>query len=421
MRVHLCILSQQVLQNILPLCRLEADYVYLAASEEMIKQSKDKQFRQLLVDLGIVDDFDKVRVLDSMPSYKFEQMRKWALQQMQFVFENVPKARIVLNATGGTKLMSLALIDVCRELEGEHQVDIIYCDTINDQLENIYPVVYTETLASDLLKTKDIIKAHSIRINRAASAHPEWQKDVETRRELSFHLGQHMGSKLGSFIATLNKSLANEFADKLEETHFPLTISLGSGVSKDWNYVLRLMDHLELIKLKADLQGHKPAVFSISSLEAARYLHGGWLEEYLWLCFKEAGISDVQSCVQITSLHDNVGFKDNELDLIASNRNNLVIVECKTANMSHQQVLNRALDKLSALSSRSGGLLAERWFATARWPQDDETDEAGNNLAEKFRLQAKDQNVVLIEPRHLNNLVERLKVWKKTSRFPLQN
>ena len=124
---------------------------------------------------------------------------------------------------------------------------------------------------------------------------------------------------------------------------------------------------------------------------------------------------------RISSLENNQSFKDNELDLIACNRNKLVMVECKTANISRQQVLNQALDKLSALSRKSGGLLAERWFATARWPLENDTDDEGNNLVEKFRAQARADNVVLIEPRHLANLTDRLKRWKKTSRFPLDN
>lgn len=164
-----------------------------------------------------------------------------------------------------------------------------------------------------------------------------------------------------------------------------------------------------------DLQPHKPAVFTINSLEKARYLHGIWLEEYLWLCFADAGISDVLSGANIASLLGDKEFKDNELDLIASYRNNLVLVECKTANYTderHQTTLNLAFDKLSSISNRSGGLLAERWFAAARWPNERDSAEQ-KELADKFRLQAQEQRVVLIEPRYFGDLTDRLRKWKK--------
>ncbi|WP_432785084.1 hypothetical protein AAEX37_02014 [Oligella sp. MSHR50489EDL] len=420
MNVYICILSDQVLQNVLPLYRMAVDVACLIASEQMVSKGKDEQFSKLLSDLGLVEP-ENIVVLSEMPSSDYGDMCKWAKDQIHKIHHGLPEAKIYLNATGGTKLMSLAFVEACREKVLENKVEVIYCDTNNEKIEIIYPDFYTEPLAENLLSSEDILKAHSIRVKSALSDKSDWQKEVQERAELTRHLGQNMYEKLGSFIGSLNKELAKSLAQPIEKTQFPIEISLGKCIGSDWKEVLALMHKHKVIILDDELQTDTPAVFRIDDLEKARYLHGIWLEEYLWLCFNQAGISDVQSGMEIVSTHDDTEFKDNELDLVASYKNNLVIVECKTAyffkDSKQQQAFDTALNKLSAISARSGGQLVKSWFATARWPIEKKNVEE-KEKAERFRAHARSQGVVLIEPKYLRDLVDRLKEWKKTSRFP---
>lgn len=416
-KAHICILSHQTLQNVLPLNSHGADYVFVAVSKEMHEQNRHTTFAQVLVDLNLVKSADRVVTLEPIPSTDFAKMRQWADQQIALIRSITPQGRITLNATGGTKLMSLALIESLKQ-PSVGDIEIIYCDTFNDTLETIYPMVYQASLQPDILTAEDILKAHGIKQTGAQSDHKAWRDAVQQRAALTMHLGTNMSGPLAVFVSSLNAELARKIGgENLANTHLPLQLTLGTGVSSDWNYVLTLMSELGLISLQEPLAEHKPARFAVNTLEAVRYLHGVWLEEYLWLCFEQAKISDIASGAEISSLHQDQAFKDNELDLVAGHRNNLVIVECKTANISRQQVLNQALDKLDGISRRSGGLLAERWFATARWPNEKNAEE--REQAERFRLQAKERGVVLIEPKHLANLIDRLKEWKKTARFPL--
>lgn len=417
--IHICILSGQVLQNILPLGMKPINVLCLASSEQMIANNKDEQFTQLVYDLGYVNDKKNIIPLPAMPSSNFEEMVRWSEAQIELIQKSIPTDyKIVLNATGGTKLMSLALIKALEKPGLEDKVEIIYCDTFNEQLETIYPVSYTEPLRDNLLSTEEILKAHSIQIAGALNDSPKWKESIEQRKELTKHLGENMDQALGPFVGQLNRQLAGSLKENIEETSFPISIAMGTGVNSDWQYVLQLMEDSGLIKLTAPLNPRKPAMFTIENAESARYLHGIWLEEYLWFCFKEAGIQDLYCGLNINNLHGDTNIKNNELDLVAAYKNHLVIVECKTANISRQAVLNQALDKLSDLGRRSGGMLAQRWFTMARWPLENSSAEE-KALAEKFRLQAKDRDVVLIEPRHLADLPNRLKQWKKTLRFPL--
>lgn len=433
MKVHICILSQQSLQNILPLGTDEIDLLILATSKEMLEQKKADDMQRVLIDMGWAKNntqnnpneknipsarIKDIMVLEAMPSNNFAEICQWAEKQINIIHETAPNAHITLNATGGTKLMCLGLIKAFEQPQLKDKVEIIYCDTPNDTLETIYPAVFQSPLPPDLLSAEEILKAHGIRITEAASDRRNWEDSVLERAKLTQYLGMYMHKKLGSFIRELNWALAKEIGmTKLEHPQFPLAVKMGKGIGYEWKYVLQLMAEYKLIVLTAPLHPQQPASFMVPTVEALRYLHGIWLEEYLWICFQGIGVKDVGSSVKISSIHNEESFKDNELDLVASHHNKLIVVECKTVNprkLSEQQQMNEVLDKLTGISNRSGGLLTESWFVMARWP---------NNPAQedKFRLQAKERKVVLIEPRHLADLTERLKVWEKTSRFPLND
>lgn len=413
-RVYFCILSDQTLQNVLPLNSYPANLICLMASDKMVAEKKHIKFTQLLLDLDYIKETSQV-VTFTMPSHDFAKISEWATEQINEIYQSIPKARIIFNATGGTKLMSLALVQAFQKPELAENIEIIYCDTTNDTLEIIYPIAYQTPLQPDILNAEDILKAHNIRINSALSDRESWQEQVQQRAELSQYLGQNMHDKLGSFIGALNGEIARKLNGReIEGLVLPLTLELGSKVSANWRYVLELMADLKLITFSQPLNQSSSARFDVHNHDVIRYLHGVWLEEYLWLCFNEAKVSDVASGVEISSLHEGQEVKDNELDIIAAHRNNLIIVECKTANIARQQMMNLALDKLADLSRRGGGLFAERWFAMARWPFNEP------EIAERFRHQAKERNVVLIEPEHLADLTNRLKIWKKTSKFPLE-
>ncbi|WP_432785073.1 hypothetical protein AAEX37_02003 [Oligella sp. MSHR50489EDL] len=415
MRVHLCILSQQVLQNILPLRCIKADRVCLVASEEMSRTGKGKAFARLLLDLDIIKSEENIIHLPVMPSSNYQEMRDWAQKQIQVLHRDMPEATFYLNSTGGTKLMSLAMIEACLGALKD-KVEVIYCDTFNDQLETIFPKYHLFKLPPNLLSAEDILKAHSIKIKSAESESTEWQDKVNKRASLTRYLGQHLGPKVIKFIEAMNEELSSTSKKSIKGSESAYMITLDATLNPLRDHLLKLMAHLKLITLNGELQRDKPVKVTIRSSEVRRYLQGVWLEEYLWLCFKEAEIDDVHSGVKISSLHDDKEFKDNELDLIACYRNNLVIVECKTAVLN-QQKLNASLDKLTSVVVRSGGLLAERWFATARWINEQASD-IKNEPAEKIRLLAQDQRVILIEPRHLTDLVERIKEWKRSAVFP---
>lgn len=227
--------------------------------------------------------------------------------------------------------------------------------------------------------------------------------------ELTEHLGKHMHDTLGSFISSLNGALGYAINKrKLEHIQFPLNVTLHKPIGFSWKYVLGLMGKFNLIKPTEPLNLHKPASFMVPTLEALRYLHGVWLEEYVWMCFLQGtNIKDLHCSAKISSIDQNdKSFKDNELDVVVGHRNKLIVVECKTVSPT-QDVMNEPLDKLKSISDRSGGLLAESWFVMARWPHDNPEQE------ERFRLQAKERGVILIEPRHLANLTERLEAWSK--------
>lgn len=424
-KVHICILSNQILQNLLPLGTEKIDLLLLAATKEMLNDDNVTHMERVLTnmawignDTNSMDDtfiprIKSLKVLEVMPSSNLAEISAWAERQIALLLQEAPNAQITLNATGGTKIMSFGLIRALEQPQLKDRVKIIYCDTKNATLETIYPEIEQTPLVPNMLSSENILQAHDICIKEIVSNQDDWQEKVRSRKNLTDYLGKNMHKTLSELVRVLNREITKESKNTKDSKNKELTITFKNRPQGQWKHALNLMVQHNLIKLYPNPLDKERHFATISTVDATNYLRGAWLEEYLWLCFQSLEINDVHSSVKISNMHNDESFKDNELDLIAAHHNKLLIVECKTANINQTQI-NDVLDKLSGISDRSGGLLTEKWLVTARWTDND-------IQAAKYRLQAKQSGTILIEPQHLRNLAHRLRQWKKNGEFPLDD
>jgi hypothetical protein len=404
-QLHLCILSGQSLPNLLPLCLYRPSRIVLAVSADM--QQNVAPFIDTLLRLGLIERPQDVITLPQMPDSDFSQMLIWSRQQIDLVRQCLPDQQIVLNATGGTKLMSQALATACLEQKSA----MLYCDTGHDRIEWLSPQPRLEDLPNGLLDSAAILKANGIERDIALSDDIAWRAQVLDRRELTRWLAAEVASSLGSFIPALNHAL-----HELTPEQLPQVATFRQPAKHSaWREALRKLETAGLLQLAEPLTPNAPPEVQIDSPQAMQYLRGGWLEEYLWLCMQDAGLADVHCSLQI---HADLGSAEesrlNELDVVVGHRNRVLVVECKTADLLKAGgYYNQMLDKLDSLGKRTGGLLTQCWLVAARWPHHSEAQQ------NRLRLLARNRNIVLVEPRHLADLPQRIQNWKSSLKLPL--
>lgn len=403
-QLHLCILSGQSLPNLLPLCLYRPSRIVLAVSADM--QPNVAPFIETLLRIGLIERPQDVIILPQMPDSDYSQMLAWSRQQLGLVRQCLPDHQIVLNATGGTKLMSQALAVACQELSSH----VLYCDTGHDRIEWLSPQPRLESLPNGLLDSAAILKANGIERDTALSDNAEWREQIIARGELTRWLAAEVAGSLGSFIPALNHAL-----HELKPESLPVTTEFKKPTTHSaWRGALRKLESAGLLQLAEPLTPTAPPKVQIDSAPALQYLRGGWLEEYLWLCMQDAGLLDVHCSLQI---HADLGSAEesrlNELDVVVGHRNRVLVVECKTADLLKSGAYNQMLDKLDSLGKRTGGLLTQCWLVAARWPHHSEAQQ------NRLRLLARNRNIVLVEPRHLADLPQRIQNWKSSLKLPL--
>ena len=132
-----------------------------------------------------------------------------------------------------------------------------------------------------------------------------------------------------------------------------------------------------------------------SSVDAASYLGGGWVEEYAGL--KISGIRPTDWAPRLL-IEKADGRTPNELDAAVVHGNRLLLVECKAAVARDNDVADW-IYKASQLARSVGGQLAQPLLLSAR------------DISEAARQRAKDYRVDILAGEDLANLADYLASW----------
>lgn len=338
---QVCIATGQNLANLIPAIQLQAAHVTILETPDMTRSARN--LKTALESRGI----EAARIVfdDATPETIRRSAEKAAL--------DLGEAPLVLNVSGGHKLITLALTSEMQALAGEN-LHLLYCETRYDRLDWLHPAPATEPMES-VLRLEDILLAQGYRIRSRCDRDVRWTTELQSRSSLTFRLGDG-AEKLASFFGTLN-GLAD---DALNEPNGPfrpqqdLPFTPG-GRNAD---LLRQAQDLELLHWDNETE----VVFR--SEAAARYFRGGWLEEYAWLKLRGLGSDDLAAGLEIESVAEKTV---NELDVVAVHRNRLLVIECKTGRLGRDG--GRDADyiyKLAQLTRQVGGLMARGLMLSAR-------------------------------------------------------
>ncbi len=385
--LHVCLVSEQLPANLIPALKFRPDRVLLLASAPM--QDKARTLRKVLDDSGIKAELWATPLADHDIRLIEEHALNLAVELSGFDGE------VVFNATGGNKLMALAFWQTLSSQLGE-RLRVIYCDTKRNSIEQLLPKPSRESLDHEL-SLKACLAAYDYRIVSQASDASGWGARVNLRKSLSKWLARRMHhEKAQAFLGLLNKA-ANDATKASERNDLH---GLRQAFPSDlWGLRLEAMreisrPELGLIDWK---EGEDSLVFR--GADAARYLCGGWLEEYAYHAAVDAGGNEVASGVLIrhkaTETSDSK--TDNELDAVVMHHNRLLILECKTASLTQDgKDFQGMLHKLDNVGAHAGGLMAERWLLSVR------------EVPDSVRARARAYRIRVIEGADLGNLSDLL-------------
>lgn len=381
MHIHICTVSDQILPNLIPALMDRPDRVILLASDRM--QDAAYHVRRVLKDHHIDAEIE-----EGVPDSGLENIYEFALSLADKIQARYPGARITVNTTGGTKLMSLGLMEFFRGVA--HRM--IYTDTAHRVIESLpgsggAPAAVQPM--EDVLDVKQYLKAQQFQPTRIRSDQAQWQANVNTRKSMCKKLGAR-AAEIDHFIGILNKAAAQAMDDRGENLVQPEQ-TLPMVPHGEWEELLIEMDTRDLLAWK---RGTKSVTFT--DLENTRFLSGGWLEEYVWHILKDNGVFDVRLGVEGNWLRGK-GSK-NEFDVLATKTNRLLYVECKT--LTHREEADSVLGyKVDSLGQDLRGLFGVTWLVTARTPTPNLLDRARQSRFE------------VIGPQELPTLKERVLAW----------
>lgn len=379
--LHVCIATGQNLANLIPALQLQASHVVILETPEMRESAGNLKRALEARGIGVKHlPFD-----DTTPETIIRAAGKVALE--------LGERPLVLNATGGHKLITLALVE---QMEVADALHLVYAETRHDRLDWLKPVPEVEAM-KDVLTLEDILHAQGYRLKGAGDRNPtmtgwqnaQWCVEAQGRESLTRQLGNE-ADKLARFFGALNlladQALANEpdgpFRPQQEFEFAP-----GGANAK----VLRDAQKIGLLHWEGDSE----VVFRDE--QAASYFRGGWLEEYVWLKLRGIKPRDWAVNVQVETVS---GKTPNEFDALVAHRNRMLVIECKTSRFGRDSDRDaQYIYKLQHLTQRLGGIMAKPLLLSAR------------KLSDPARNRARESNVDVIEAEQIRTFAQWLNRW----------
>ncbi len=339
---HVILISAQAVPNITPLLdeQFKPKNVIMLVSPDMRQRA---------------DWLDAVIKIKGIKSQRWDISNAWDIEHIRDNIidllnqhEGKPMA---LNATGGTKPMSIAAYDVFRAFE----LPIFYVHPDHDRVIWMHPPDRPSHDLADRIKLPEFFSAYGATLTETGDKLGVPAADRE--------LTQTLISEVHRWAAPL--SILNAYAAEAQKNLTATLRPKDKGYS-ELHHLIALFERNGLLALKGD-------TLQFANEDNRFYVNGGWLEQHVYgLCLnlkKAHGIQDIGRSLQVARNHRNPPVR-NEMDVVFLKDNRLYIIECKT-HSDKNQVGGKNADaiyKLDSLKDLLGGLQARAMLVSFNRP-----------------------------------------------------
>jgi hypothetical protein len=260
----------------------------------------------------------------------------------------------------------------------------------------------------------------------ALSAKDYWRRAAQKRETLTADIAERLCDPSDDSLAKLwgqVKAAANRAAESkanraVEHKALTQTLPENIALSEEHRDYLGQLPHLKL----ADRKGVVTLHFENRSI--ARYLAGGWVEEYAYHALRSARPHDFAVGATVQSFGTrgrrlksgaSDGNQSNDLDAVAVHRNRMLLIECKDVSAPRPygagapQKKEKVVDyfyKLNTLRDLSQGLFGTTLMLAAQ------------PLGDAAVARAEQLKICLLAGRDMLRLPEFLEFWKRERRPP---
>jgi len=294
------------------------------------------------------------------------------------------KEDVILNATGGTKIMAFAAFEVFREMGRP----IIYVDTQDKRIDVLSPEMQKMEFRS-VMKVKPYLASYGQYIIAETSPNEFTDRHHAVTDEIIRNIGTYEKG-----IAVLN-GIASQHRNMRT---FPFNTYVHHKELDEEQF----RDVLSLFSAQKILTFNKDNTLTFSSLLNVEFASGGWLEEYACRIVSSLDPTDVKMGVKIRWDLKKTDIPDNEYDVVFTVDNRLYLIECKTKRFQGrdiEQTGEESIYKLDSLRDAAGGLYGKGMLISYRKLTDEQ----------KRRLKA--NRLEYCDGPNLKNLKEKIRKW----------
>lgn len=336
---HICFVSQQPVPNLMLAMNPDSKpkKIYLLSSQDMLDKGIAKNLQNMFKKVSVAAE------IVPLQSLSFFSMKGYLNNFLNALYEKEDISQYAFNLTGGTKPMSLAAFDACRELG----MPMFYVDTFNKNLMLLHEE--KEYTLTNFLSVLNILNSYGYQRIKT-------EKQYSNNYEI---IKKFLDPKYKISISNLNFYSAKA----LEDNQFSTTLN-----SNCHPLFIKLLDECQ----KAGLLERHENTLLFKDEQARSFCNGIWLEEYVQHTLEQlkitGNISDFETSINVeysdTKKQNTEKKPVNECDALFVANNILHVIECKTQNFESQYSENEnkprnIFYKLDSLTKNIGGSFAQ--------------------------------------------------------------
>jgi hypothetical protein len=374
--VYVCIISEQAAANLLPILdeKFRPNRAIFLISSEMAEQGKylEKVFNSKGIDV-IYEELSNV--------YDFKKCNI-ELLHIALKYKN---ANLVLNITGGLKLLSIAAYQAFSEIKK----DIFYVDTRNRKISFL-----TKDENGEFIKDISLDSKGEIELYLSAYG----IKTICNNYEVN---NKNLNAMIDCFITSFDRY--NEFLSKINSyasnvKDFKSQLTSEDQENEEFHF---LLTRLKNVNKGKGIIGYSDGVVDFRNAKIRFFMNGGWLEDFIYKKLSEIKlVSSIHCGLKVDNDLENTNDEifDNELDIVFMANNKLHIIECKAGKITVESG-NKIIDKLNNLK-RYGGTMTKACLVSYTY-----------DMPYKVRKKAKSMNIEIIYGKALKDVEKSLEAW----------